>query len=56
MPLDGRMSKEQMFKEVRHGAGYKKTAAKHGKETARKQMIARVLEKRRGKKSRSSKR
>jgi hypothetical protein len=56
MPLDRKMSKEEMFHEVRHGKGYAKTRKKHGKETARKQMIARVLEAKRGKKSRRSRR
>jgi len=56
MPLDPkRMSKEEMFHEVRHGKGYAKTKRKFGKDKARKQMIARVLEaKRKGKRSRSS--
>jgi hypothetical protein len=52
MPLTKGMSKEEMFHEVRHGKGYAKTRKKHGKETARKQMIARVLEAKRGKKGR----
>jgi hypothetical protein len=57
MPLDAsRMSKAKMFHEVRHGKGYKKTRKKHGKETARKQMIARVLEAKRGGKRKSSRR
>jgi hypothetical protein len=50
------MSKSEMFHEVRHGKGYAKTRKKHGKETARKQMIARVLEAERGKKSAKNKR
>lgn len=49
MPLKSGMSKEAMFHEVRHGKGYKKTRAKHGKKTANKQMIARVLQAKRGK-------
>lgn len=48
MPLTSGMSKEEKFHEVRHGKGYAKTRKKHGKETARKQMIARVLEAERG--------
>jgi len=56
MPLDPkRMSKEEMFHEVRHGKGYAKTKRKFGKDKARKQMIARVLQaQRKGKRSRSS--
>jgi hypothetical protein len=53
MPITSSMSKEEAFHEVRHGKGYAKTRKKHGKETARKQMIARVLQAKRGKKSRS---
>lgn len=43
MPIDG-MSRSEKFHDVRHGKGYAKTLRRHGKETARKQMIARVLE------------
>jgi len=57
MPLTSKMSREEKFHEVRHGRGFAKTRKKHGKKTARKQMIARVLESerqgKRGKKSRS---
>jgi hypothetical protein len=43
MPIDG-FSKERKFSEVRHGKGFAKTERKFGREKARKQMIARVLE------------
>lgn len=54
MPITSSMSKEEAFHEVRHGKGFKKTERKFGKAKARKQMIARVLEAKRGGKRKKS--
>lgn len=46
MPLEKSASKKatkRNFDEFRHGKTFRRTAAKYGKETARKQMIAAVL-------------
>ncbi len=46
MPFEKSSSKkatERNFSEFRHGRTFKKTAAKFGKEKARKQMVAAVL-------------
>lgn len=50
MPMKKGTSKrvtEENFHEFRHGKTFKRTAAKHGTEKARKQMIAAVLENKR---------
>jgi hypothetical protein len=50
MPLEKSSSKaatERNFHEFRHGKTYRKTRKNHGKETARRQMIAAVLENKR---------
>lgn len=54
MPLDKRMSKDEMFHELRHGKTYKKTRAKHGRKTANKQMVAIAMKEQRKKKRGSS--
>jgi hypothetical protein len=40
MPITSKMSKDDTFHELRHGKTFKKTAEKHGKKTADKQMVA----------------
>lgn len=48
MPLKSGTNKRMIsanFHELRHGKQYKKTARKHGKKRAQKQMIAIVLKK-----------